>query len=79
MFETVMETNRKTAENMSDLWTWITIDDGGNVIVEPKTMTQVDLFGSLPEINPKFFNNFGADEINIRQKNGTLIIIKRVR
>jgi hypothetical protein len=73
-----METNRKTAENMSDLWRWITIDIEGNVKSE-ELMTQVQIFSSLPEINPRFFNNFGVVELTIRQRNGTQIKIMKVR
>ena len=69
---------KKAARGMTGLWRYIVIDGDGNTQKNP-LMAQDDLFRMFPEVNPNFFENFGVDELVIRQKNGTQLILKRVR
>jgi hypothetical protein len=77
MFESMEETYRKTAQQDSSLWKWITIDQEGTV--KETLMTQEGVFNSMPEIYPRFFRNFGVVEMTLRQGNGTTITLKKVR
>jgi hypothetical protein len=71
-----MRAYENTAHNMPYLWRWITIDTFGNV-QKGGLKTQKELFDMVPEINPRFFDNFGVDELSVRQRNGSQIIIRR--
>lgn len=77
MFETMQELYRKTAQQDSSLWKWITIDQKGEVGLT--LMTQEGVFNSMPEIYPRFFKNFDVTEMTLRQSNGTTIVLKKVR
>jgi hypothetical protein len=74
----VHERMKKTARQISNLWRYIVIDADGNTQKNP-LMAQDDLFRMFPEVAPNFFGNFGVVELVIRQKNGTQLILKRVR
>jgi hypothetical protein len=79
MPETTMNRFRAIAHDMTDLWRWFSYDQDGNVSKAVHLMTQTELLNSLPEINPRFFKNFGVDEMVIRQKSGSTVVIKRAR
>mgnify|MGYP001361151447 CR=1 FL=1 len=74
----ILEMHREIAAGMSDLWRYIVIDHEGNTQKNPLT-TQSELLNMFPEINPRFFHNFGITELVIRQANGTQLILKKVR
>ncbi len=72
--------NEQEAKQISTLWRYIVIDGvSGLRTGSNKIYAQDDIFRMMPEINPRFFANFGVAELTIRQKNGTQIIIQRVR
>jgi hypothetical protein len=74
----VHERMKRAARQISSLWRYIVIDDEGNTQKNP-LMAQDDVFRMFPEINPRWFENFGIVELTIRQKNGTQLILKKVR
>jgi hypothetical protein len=74
----VHERMERAAKQISSLWRYIVIDDEGNTQKNP-LMGQDDVFRMFPEINPRWFDNFGVVELTIRQANGTQLILKKVR
>jgi hypothetical protein len=74
----VHERMERAAKQISSLWRYIVIDGEGNTQKNP-LMGQDDVFRMFPEINPRWFENFGIVELTIRQKNGTQLILKKVR
>jgi hypothetical protein len=78
MPEKIMNRFKAIAREMPDLWRFIFIDKKGNVQKHP-LMTQDEVLQMFPEINPRFFHNFGVVELTIRQDNGNQIKLVRVR
>jgi hypothetical protein len=76
--QAVHERMEKAARQISSLWRYIIIDPEGNVKKHP-IMAQDDIFRMFPEINPRWFENFGVVELTIRQKNGDQIKLMKVR
>ena len=78
MPENIHKRFQAIAAEMPDLWRYIVIDHEGNTQKNPLA-TQSELLNMFPEINPRFFHNFGITELVIRQANGTQLILKKVR
>ena len=72
-----MEKYRDLARKDDSIWMWVVIDQEGKT--NNTLMTQEDVLTSLPEINPRFFPNFGLVELTLRQQSGTTITLKKVR
>ena len=77
MPELMMERFRELAGQDDSIWMWVTIDHEGKT--SNTLMTQEGVLNSIPEINPRFFPNFGVVELTIRQQNGTTVTLKKVR
>ncbi len=69
---------KKQAASMRDVWRLVRIDSNGRA-TGGNIMAQLEVFKSFPEINPRFFENFGVVELTIRQANGTQIKLMKVR
>jgi hypothetical protein len=69
---------RAAKQDTTSLWRYIVIDGEGNTQKNP-LRNQAEVFKMFPEINPRWFGNFGVVELNIRQANGTQLILKKVR
>jgi hypothetical protein len=69
---------RAAKQDTTSLWRYIVIDGEGNTQKNP-LMNQAEVFEMFPEINPRWFGNFGVVELTIRQSNGTQLILKKVR
>ena len=75
--ELLMERYRDLARRDDSVWMWVVIDQEGKT--SSTLMTQEDVLTSMPEINPRFFPNFGLVELTLRQQSGTTITLKKVR
>ena len=79
MPETIVHNRFKAqAKQMSSLWRYVIIDTEGIVTKNP-ILDQSDIFRMFPEINPRFFDNFGVVELTIRQGNGNQLKLMKVR